>query len=84
MAMYAPSLACGYKDQATGECIPGIPDPGWPTDVPYPGLPYDGDFPQGDGTQEANMTYDPGWTGPYPEVPCGGTHEQGSDTCVTP
>ncbi len=79
--MYAPSITCKRKDQITGDCIPGVEDPGW-TD-PYPEVPFDGNYGQGDGTEEGNRPADPGWTDPYPEIPCGGTPlEQGSDECA--
>jgi len=81
--MYAPSVTCKRKNQATGECIPGIEDPGWTG--PYPEVPFDGNYGQGDGTVEGNRTAEPGWPvdTPYPDLPCPeGTGIQGSDECA--
>ena len=79
--MYAPSITCKRKDQTTGECIPGTPEP---DPGPYPDEPFDGNYGQGDGTEEGDRTEDPGWTDPYPEIPCGGTHVQGWFKCMSP
>ena len=80
--MYAPSITCIRTDQSTGECIPDTPDPGWTG--PYPEVPFDGNYDQGDGIDEGDRTLEPEVPQPYPPVPCDGTHEQGTDECVTP
>ncbi len=79
MVMYSPSETCLRTDQVTGECIPGTPEP---DPGPYPDEPFDGNYGQGDATEEGNRTLEPEVPQPYPPVPCGGTHEQGSDECI--
>lgn len=80
--MYAPSITCKRKDQITGECIPGLlaSDPG-----PYPDVPFEGNYGQGDATQEASRIEEPGWPidTSYPDIPCPvGTGVQGSNECT--
>ncbi len=77
--MYAPSITCKRKDQ-DGNCIPGVEDPGWTG--PYPEVPFDGNYGQGDTTIEGERVLEPEVPQPYPPVPCGGAHEQGSDECT--
>ncbi len=82
MVMYSPSETCLRTDQVTGECIPGTPEP---DPGPYPDEPYEGNYDQGDATEEGNRTAEPGWPvgTPYPPMPCPeGTGVQGTDECT--